>query len=58
MVIGPPIETRGKSASEINREAESWIEGTVEKLLAAKKDAFSSTAKPSRSATDQVGKAS
>lgn len=58
MVIGPAVETRGKSASEINREAERWIESTVDKLLAAKKDAFSSAAKPSRSTTDQVGKAS
>lgn len=42
LVIGPAIESRGKSAAQINREAESWIEGTVERLLASKKGAFSS----------------
>lgn len=32
LVIGPPIESRGKSASEITREVETWIEETVAKL--------------------------
>jgi 1-acyl-sn-glycerol-3-phosphate acyltransferase len=32
MVIGPAIETLGKSAKEITRETEEWIESTVEKL--------------------------
>lgn len=32
-VIGPPIETTGKSAGEITREAEAWIEETSAKLL-------------------------
>lgn len=30
--IGEPIETRGKSAAEINQEVESWIEGQLENL--------------------------
>ncbi len=34
MVIGPVIETQGKSAKEITRECEQWIESTVEKLPA------------------------
>jgi 1-acyl-sn-glycerol-3-phosphate acyltransferase len=34
MVIGPAIETLGKSAKEITRETEEWIESTVEKLPA------------------------
>ncbi len=57
LVIGPVIDTRGKSASEINREAESWIEGTVERLLAAKKEQFSSAPKPARSTPNEVEKA-
>ena len=32
MVIGPLIESKGKSASEITREVETWIEGAVAKL--------------------------
>lgn len=32
MVIGPAIETEGKSASEITRETEAWIETTITKL--------------------------
>lgn len=33
LVIGTPIDSRGKRASEINRIAEAWIESTVERLL-------------------------
>ena len=32
MVVGPAIETKGKSAKQITRETEAWIEDTVEKL--------------------------
>jgi 1-acyl-sn-glycerol-3-phosphate acyltransferase len=32
MVIGPTIDSKGKSASEITKEAEQWIETEVEKL--------------------------
>ena len=32
VVFGPLIESRGKSAAAINREVESWIEGTIQKL--------------------------
>ncbi len=56
LVIGPVIESRGKSASEINREAEIWIEDTVERLLASKKDTFSSTPAERDRAPDEVGK--
>lgn len=56
LVIGPPIETRGKSASEINREAENWIEGTVERLLASRTDAFGSASKQSETASDNAEK--
>ncbi len=34
MVIGPPIDTKGKSATEITREVETWIEGTAARLPA------------------------
>lgn len=34
MVIGPPIETAGLTAGEINRRAEAWIESTVRSLRA------------------------
>lgn len=34
MVIGPAIETRGKSAKQITRETEDWIESTVARLPA------------------------
>lgn len=34
MVIGPQIETEGKSAKEITRETEEWIESTVARLPA------------------------
>ena len=53
LVVGPAIKTRGKSASEINREAEIWIEGTVERLLASKKETFSSP--PSQGETSANG---
>jgi 1-acyl-sn-glycerol-3-phosphate acyltransferase len=32
MVIGPPIETRGKTADEINRESERWIETKMQEI--------------------------
>ena len=34
MVIGPPIETKGKSAKQITSETEEWIESTVDRLPA------------------------
>lgn len=34
LVIGAPIDSRGRKAAEINKLAESWIEKTVDKLLA------------------------
>lgn len=56
LVIGPVIETRGKTASEINREAEAWIEETVDRLLASKKEAFSSEQADRDGAPDEMGK--
>ena len=35
MVIGPPIQSRGKKAAQINQEVEQWIETTVAELPAA-----------------------
>lgn len=35
VVIGPPIDTRGKTAEEINRAAESWIARAMEPLETA-----------------------
>ena len=32
MVIGPPIATQGKTASEVLAEAQDWIETTVERI--------------------------
>lgn len=32
LVIGPPIETKGKTYQEINREAEAWIEGKLAEI--------------------------
>ncbi len=32
MVIGPPIDSRGKSAEDIMNQVEDWIETTVDKL--------------------------
>jgi 1-acyl-sn-glycerol-3-phosphate acyltransferase len=34
MVIGPAIKTKGKSAKEITKECEEWIESTIERLPA------------------------
>ena len=34
MVIGPVIESKGKSAKEITKECEEWIESTIERLPA------------------------
>jgi 1-acyl-sn-glycerol-3-phosphate acyltransferase len=33
VVIGAPIETRGRTAEEVMREAEAWIEGEVARLV-------------------------
>ncbi len=32
MIIGPPIESRGRSATEINQLARDWIEGTMARI--------------------------
>ncbi len=56
LVIGPLIDSRGKSASEINREAEKWIEGTVAKLLASRKDAVSPAPAKREATPDEVEK--
>lgn len=32
VVIGPPIRTKGRTAEEINRQAEEWIEHTMARL--------------------------
>ncbi len=37
LVIGSPIETRGRKALDINREVEQWIESMVEQLPAARR---------------------
>ncbi len=56
LVIGPPIGTRGKSAAEINREAECWIEQTVSDLLASKATDQPPPGKISEQATTEAGK--
>jgi 1-acyl-sn-glycerol-3-phosphate acyltransferase len=56
MVIGPAIESRGKSAAKINREAEIWIEGTVARLLASRKDAALSAPEQREATPDEVEK--
>ena len=33
LVIGAPIDSRGKNATEINQLAKTWIEATVDDLL-------------------------
>lgn len=38
VVIGPPIETKGHTATEINQMAEAWIESTMEKITTLQKD--------------------
>ncbi len=35
IVFGPPIETRDKSAGEINREAQHWVETTMARISSA-----------------------
>jgi 1-acyl-sn-glycerol-3-phosphate acyltransferase len=35
IVIGEPIQTQGKSASQINREAEEWMRSTMERINGA-----------------------
>jgi len=47
--IGPPIETKGLEAREINRRVQSWIEGRMAEISDAYKDA--SAAEP---ATERV----
>lgn len=37
VVIGPAMETRGKTAAEINASAEDWIESTVERISSTNK---------------------
>jgi hypothetical protein len=32
VVIGPPIETAGKDAREINAEVQEWIEAQVKRI--------------------------
>jgi len=32
MVVGPPIDTAGKTPKEINREAQDWIEGKMNEI--------------------------
>jgi 1-acyl-sn-glycerol-3-phosphate acyltransferase len=32
VVIGPPIETKGRDAVSVTREVEEWIEGEMVKL--------------------------
>ncbi len=38
MVVGPPIETKGKKASQITREVEAWIESKMTELPLERKD--------------------
>jgi len=38
--IGPPIETKGKTAQEILREAEHWIEGEMIKITTLQKHTY------------------
>lgn len=39
MVIGPPIDSRGKAAEEIMNQVEDWIESTVDRLPGSVQDA-------------------
>ena len=36
VIIGPPIETKGRKSGEINQLAEQWIEGAMDKISASK----------------------
>ena len=38
VVIGPLIKTTGLSAGQINKQAEAWIESTVDKLPLTRPD--------------------
>ena len=38
VVIGPPIESAGRSAQEINREAEDWIRARMAEISAQERD--------------------
>jgi len=38
VVIGPAIEPEGKSAKQINREAQEWIEATMEAISSTRRD--------------------
>jgi 1-acyl-sn-glycerol-3-phosphate acyltransferase len=38
MVIGPPIESRGRKAQDINAEVERWIEGQMERITGTHPD--------------------
>ncbi|MEN8176115.1 MAG: lysophospholipid acyltransferase family protein, partial [Pseudomonadota bacterium] len=44
VVIGPPIETRGRDATEIMADVENWIEGQMERLPASPDSAASEPA--------------
>jgi 1-acyl-sn-glycerol-3-phosphate acyltransferase len=35
VVIGKPIDTRGRTAADVMREVEAWIEGEVARLIPA-----------------------
>ena len=56
LVIGPIIETHGKSAAEINRAAEEWIEATVGRLLGAESRIDASSPAEDGSAPGEVRK--
>jgi 1-acyl-sn-glycerol-3-phosphate acyltransferase len=34
VVIGPPIETKGRTAREVNEQAQQWIEAKVAEIVA------------------------
>lgn len=46
VVIGPPIDPRGLAAEEINRRAEQWIEGTMQRITTLPAGAVSPPASP------------
>jgi 1-acyl-sn-glycerol-3-phosphate acyltransferase len=35
VVVGPPIDARGRDPREVNREAQEWIEGTMRRISVA-----------------------
>lgn len=46
VVIGPPIETSGKRATQINEEAQAWIEGTMRTISDAYRDGDDGSGSP------------